>query len=388
MFKKILAISIVLVMVLPFAACNGGDREGNGLPSAEEIIEKAVQALDDIKTYQFEMNVIIGYAGEAEGEVLEATMTIDSDGTMDLENGQMKMEIIMTIVSPGILDMEVETDIYIIDGMLYKSAVIPGILEGAEWQKSEVPQGYWEDIEQIVPQLELLELAQVEVIGTEEIDGIDCYVLQLTPDLERLWQILVQQMTAGEMEEEPDMDMELLQDMFKEFSVKQWITKDTYFIARADMNMVIEATPEAMGSPEEEGVVTMDITMDLLAYNYNQPVSIVLPPGAEEAAELSTSLGIVEEANTEAHIVEIAVLAAMVDNDVYELTAGGTVGPGYTSAVFAGDGVTELDMTRYFTTFLEATYILDKDGNIIAATPTAGGRWDGITYIAYQGWSE
>jgi len=42
-----------------------------------------------------------------------------------------------------------------------------------------------------------------------------------------------------------------------------------------------------MGFPEEEGVLRMDIAMSLLAYNYNQPVSIVLPPEAEEAIEVS-----------------------------------------------------------------------------------------------------
>ena len=43
--------------------------------------------------------------------------------------------------------------------------------------------------------------------------------------------------------------------------------------------------PEAMNSREEEGIMTMGIGMDLLAYNYNQPVSIVLPTGAEETIE-------------------------------------------------------------------------------------------------------
>ena len=44
-------------------------------------------------------------------------------------------------------------------------------------------------------------------------------------------------------------------------------------------------THEAMSSREEEGIMMMGIGMDLLAYNYNQPVSIALPAGAEEAIE-------------------------------------------------------------------------------------------------------
>jgi len=41
-----------------------------------------------------------------------------------------------------------------------------------------------------------------------------------------------------------------------------------------------------MGFPGEEGVMTMDIVIDLLVYDYNQPVSIELPPEAEEAIEV------------------------------------------------------------------------------------------------------
>ena len=50
--------------------------------------------------------------------------------------------------------------------------------------------------------------------------------------------------------------------------------------------MAVESTPEVMDYLGEEGEITIDLTMSLLAYNYNQPVSIVLPPEAEEAIEV------------------------------------------------------------------------------------------------------
>jgi len=98
--------------------------------------------------------------------------------------------------------------------------------------------------------------------------------------------------------------------------------------------------------------------------------------------------GRVEAANTEAHDVDVAVLAAMVDNDVFSLTAAGTVGPGHASAVLESDGVTALPVLNYFTGFLEATYTLDADGAITAATATADGKWDGLTYTVNVGWAE
>ena len=68
--------------------------------------------------------------------------------------------------------------------------------------------------------------------------------------------------------------------------------------------------------------------------------------------------GRVEAANTEAHDVSVAVLAAMVDNDVYELSTPSTVGPGHTSVVTSSTAV-DLDIEDYFTGNLEAQYVLD-----------------------------
>ncbi len=99
--------------------------------------------------------------------------------------------------------------------------------------------------------------------------------------------------------------------------------------------------------------------------------------------------GTVQAANTEAHDVEIAVLAAMVDNDVYELLAGGTVGPLHVSAVqSSGTGNPLIPVHDYFTGSLQATYTLDDDGHITLATATPGGKWDGLSYAENVGWAD
>ena len=152
----------------------------------------------------------------------------------------------------------------------------------------EMPERSWEQMRQVESQVELLEAAQVEVIGSERVRGIDCYVLQLTPDMEQLWQLAMQQAAVTGEEILPTVAEEFLREMFRSFSVKQWIAKDTYFLTKAEIDMAVELAPEAMGLPEEEGVLTMDIAITFLAYNYNQPVSIELPPEAEEAVEMPT----------------------------------------------------------------------------------------------------
>ena len=97
--------------------------------------------------------------------------------------------------------------------------------------------------------------------------------------------------------------------------------------------------------------------------------------------------GTVQAANTEADDVEIAVLAAMVDNDVYALEDAGTVGPGHVAVVKSSAGVL-LPVADFFTGSLEAKYTLDTDGHIKGAVPETTGKWSALTFIEYEGWSE
>ena len=97
--------------------------------------------------------------------------------------------------------------------------------------------------------------------------------------------------------------------------------------------------------------------------------------------------GRIEAANTEAHDVAVAVLACMVDNDAYSLTAGGTVGPLHVSAVTSSTAV-PLPVHDYFTGNLEATYTLDTDGHIKSAIAVATGKWAGLVYAVNVGWDE
>jgi len=276
MWKKILTISLALTMVLSLVACVQ-------LPPAQEIVDGVIESWADVKTYQFDMDMTMDMAAEAEGETFEMTMVTDSSGALDLENRRMMMDMTMSMAMPG-LEMEMGMEMYLIGDMMYMFMESPWV--EPMWAKLEMPEGTWEEWSQTEAQVGLLEVAQVEVIGSERVRGIDCYVLEVTPDVEQLWQMVMQQaeLTGEEM---PDVAEEFIQEIFRSFSVKQWVAKDTYFLTKAEIDMAVELTPEAMGFPEEEGIMTMDIAISLLAYDYNQPVSIELPPEAEEAIDIS-----------------------------------------------------------------------------------------------------
>jgi len=284
MRKKLVALSLVLVVVLSFTACGEA-----GLPSAQEIVDGVIESFGNIRTYQFDLVITQYQAGEAEGEVLEQTVTVDNSGTLDLENLQMSAELSMAVnmVAPEEDEMEERVEMYIIDGMMYAKPEDPDI-EEPTWTKNELPAEAWEmmkGLSGLETYKELLKTAQVEVIGSEKVKGVDCYLLQLTPETAQLWQTVGAGGFAGGVPAAPTIPEELLQEVFSEFTVKQWIAKDTYFLMKAEIDTVMELTSEFRDYLGEEGEMSIDLTLSFLAYNYNQSVTIVVPPEALEATQ-------------------------------------------------------------------------------------------------------
>jgi hypothetical protein len=256
------------------------------LPSAQEIISSVIESMSDMRAYQFESNMVMSTTGEADNEPFEMTMDMTLFGAVDIENRQMGTEIIMGAEMSGEEDMDMGMAVYIVDNVVYTKIDFFGFED--MWLKSDMTDEVWGEMSQIAelvePYVELLEAAQVRVTGIEEVAGVDCYVLELSPDMEQLWQLVMQQaeMTDTEI---PAPTEDIISEMFRDFSVKQWVSKDTFYITRVVIEMSVELTPEEMGFPDEDGVLRMDILMYLLAHDYNQPVSITLPSGAAYAID-------------------------------------------------------------------------------------------------------
>ncbi len=94
--------------------------------------------------------------------------------------------------------------------------------------------------------------------------------------------------------------------------------------------------------------------------------------------------GTIEAANTEAHNVQTAVLAYMVDNSLATITGGGSVGD---TEDITG---TESDVKDFITGSLQADYTISPEGEITdadaSATAVPGSKWASLSYDPAQGW--
>jgi hypothetical protein len=295
--KKLLAVLLMLVMVFSFTACGGDNEEveedltGQELPTVEELIEGMNEATADMKSYRFDMEMDMEMTGESEGEPMEVTMTMDTTGAFDNENREMMMDMNMVMGTSDDEEIEMTVAVYIIDGMMYSLTDMPLMGMEGTWTKMEMPAGTWEmmgqQVNQVESMVEIIDALEIEISGIEKVSGKDCYILEVDPDPEDMWELLAgQTIGAGEIGNFLGEAEEYLDEILKDISVKYWVEKDTYFLSKAVISMRMKITPEIMGYAEEEGEVDMTMTMNMLTYDYNQPVTIVLPAEAAEAVEM------------------------------------------------------------------------------------------------------
>ena len=282
MLKKVVAVSLLLIITLSVIACNGGK-----LPSAEEIVAAILDSQQDIETYKFDVDMEMYITVEAEDETIEMYAVTDGGGSTDVENNVMQMTGDINMVMPDVGEIEVKEHMYLVDNMMYIGIDMPAFMGGSTWIKAQMPVYMPNEMNQVLSLTALIETAEITVLGSEIVNGVDCYVIEVVPDADQLWELVSQQLQfMGDEIEIPDITGELIRKMYDDVSVTYYIAKDTYFLISSSMDMFLELTPADLGYPEEEGLMTMDITMELLAFDYNIPVSIELPPEAADAIEI------------------------------------------------------------------------------------------------------
>ncbi|MCK4492309.1 MAG: hypothetical protein KAU03_06770 [Candidatus Altiarchaeales archaeon] len=220
---------------------------GQGALSAEQVRDRVVDASDSVSSYRFRMDLI--WKRKTEGDALE----VESNGSVDLQSKRMHI-----LEDDGNRIQE----IYLINDTLYTSMF-------GEWMKEVVPGGqhivvYPNGQYVIRYQTEMIKNADVELTGEEKVDGVDCYVLSVSPDM-------VKALSLDALGLREDEVRDVLNGI-ESVTLTDWVSKDDCLIRKSRMKVV-----------EVDGRWTDTTTV---FYEYNKHPDIELPGGAVNATEM------------------------------------------------------------------------------------------------------
>jgi hypothetical protein len=284
--KKSLYIFIGLILSLSLLLSGCESKE----PTAQELLTNTVIAMQKVSSYTLDYDMAMDMEVTGGENAIKMTMGGVGTGAMDVSKQKMQMTMDMDVEIPGAgtsqMTMTMAMGMYLVEGWLYTKMTIPGA--GVQWTKMRNPDEISQD--QMAQLLVLMESAtETTMQGTEKVNGIDCYILEVVPDMNALWQWAMSQQGsnyAGEI----DLSEFDMSKIIKSFGLKYWITKKDYQIIKAEVEMEMDASSETVGVSAEEyfDSMTMLINMTMTFSDYNKLVNIQLPEEALDAKEIST----------------------------------------------------------------------------------------------------
>jgi hypothetical protein len=282
--NKAFVLFLAMVLASTLAACGGGVKE----MTAEQIRDAANKAVNNLKTVRMDMDMQANGTMDMRIEGTDYHITLFMMGNttteIDIENEKShilsqthsKFEYPPELQDLGnespISDMTVET--YLIDNVMYTKSYTAETT--TTWTKQKMTEESWETFNQMAQQMNVLQSAPVELLGSERLDGIDCYVLKVTPDMVKMYQTMMQNLSEAGKWVSKIFDFE---EMIQNTSMTMLVAKDTFFVIKDEMKMTLVMNQESMHLPLGNDSMEMRMDYEIVSrgYDQNEPVTITAP---------------------------------------------------------------------------------------------------------------
>lgn len=276
--KKIAAIG-VLILTIMVTILTGCTDEELTQEEIEQLVNDVLVTNAEVETCKFDMDTFTTIETIGGPDSGEGVMTSHGFGAIDSVNKRMQLVLNMDISVPERDKQTMSIESHIDGGWMYITMNLPE--EEEKQVKMQMPDDMWDKQSQLEEQSRLLRTAEEVVsLGSGNVDGNSCYLVEIVPDANFLNEFL-SQIEMPEIEGVEPLDLKF-SELIKEMSFKQWIAKDSYLILRSATRVLMEFVPEDVGATEDDfEKVIIDQTSEMSFYDFNEAVSIEIPEEAQ-----------------------------------------------------------------------------------------------------------
>ena len=270
-YLRVLGIFISFIMVLVGLT----DCVFSTPKTPASIITKTLSALSLVKSYQLDTDFNDKFA------------SIEFKGTrvIDITHKEMGMNVSITM-GPFLTTDER----YFMGGIDYSESVSKeNSPQTIGWTKSKLDDTSWNQQIQLPMLLELLNSAsRISSQQAVQLNNIDCYILIFAPSAKASVDfVLSQEQPGGPSYDAGGVGQTLVRpDTYNSGSVELWVNQTSYLPLKAAVNIDFRGIlPNGFGaaSTDTSNILDWEFQGELDFSNYNQPVTIQLPPDALNA---------------------------------------------------------------------------------------------------------
>ena len=288
-----------MLLALVLLLCSSGALGQTNNTTFDELMAGALQSLvvdssANLGSYRFtiEMEQKIDLVNLSTGDIQKLYARSFGAGMANMTDRALKLSMASLSYAKGDEDNTSATAIeeYLINDTLYLKV-------DGNWTVMKMPgvADAWSAQNTMTQQLEMFNQSRLTLIGSENVDGVDCYKVRAEIEM-------------GAMADQLSADVTSLVPMQMNYSelfrnmaldVHYWITKDTHLLKKTDVREVFIVTPQSLGlTANESDTMEMRINSEvsMLFEGFNESVNVKPPAEAMQAPPFPMGLMVSEAA--------------------------------------------------------------------------------------------
>jgi len=279
MIKKLGILSLMIsLVILLVTGCGSKDLTKGKSP--QEIVVASSTAMQDLKSYNFTMDMKMGFPNPETDSIETMEMSGSGETTVNPARAHLKM-------TTKIMGQEAPMEIYVTMENDKILEYISNPMVPEQWLKMELPMSSeMQDLSNPAKSLEVLKelLVDAKVLREEEENKVKYVVIEATLKPDAVTKFLPSNLP---------MDMEQLSGMLSamgNIQYNMWVRKDNLFITKMEVDLgelmkrVLAQTP---GIPEEQKALLDKITatMSMTYTDFDKVTEITIPEEVEKNAK-------------------------------------------------------------------------------------------------------
>jgi hypothetical protein len=297
-----IAMRYLILLALVLLLCSSGSLGKTDNATFDELMASALQSMvvdssANLGSYRFsmEMEQKIDLVNLSSGDIQKLYTRSLGAGMANMTEKALKLSMASLSYAKGEENntSTIAMEEYLINDTLYLKV-------DGNWTVMKMPgvADAWSAQNTMTSQLEMFNQSRLTLIGSEMVEGVDCYKVRAEIDMSTM----ADQLSAEVTSLLPMQGMncsELFRNMA--LDVHYWITKDTYLLKKTDVTEVFVVTPQSLGPKANESdtqEMRINSEVSILFEGFNESVNVKLPAEAMKAQPFPLGLIASEAAPT------------------------------------------------------------------------------------------
>ena len=256
LFSILIVLGIAILLASQFMKTNE--------KKAPEILDSSLSAREKASSYAYAILLKADSAGFMGGTPITVNSSIQRVGRVDMDKKFMYdavSEDVVGVPEGLISSRHARAESYVVNTTLYLAV-------NATWFRQELTEDVWTQT-QLQQEGNVIKDANVKLVGTEDVQGENAYVLEIKPDLNAMMA------HASESGSAQLLNQPLSNERVQEYTIKEWISTESLLPLKA-VNTFTLASDN----------ITTTIKGSVEYSNFNKPISTELPREAENALQM------------------------------------------------------------------------------------------------------